>query len=440
MIRLPSALPLLLLAAALARGAGLDERAQRILGVDHPSSPAYAHAALPTWDASASGPLRPLPNGFRVLEYVVFDGNQQVQLDFVFTPRDKIEADWQFTQVSTKQQRLFNQRPNPGLHVELYINGSGNHGFAYEQDKLNGWQAKSTAVNTNRYKFGVDGPNKKMYRGSTTWNISDLSSMTDADCGTVPMSIGRYVSSDDRLAPRAKCYGVKVWRSGDLVRDYIPVADASGVAALYDRVSGQTFHSATSTPLVAGPEVVDLESVDALLPSSRNWYRAWLSAPNPPAATPGAVAVDALVLPVGISSPIRDQTNALVEALVAEPPMLRALVQRYRSGIAPTNIPVNLSHDPSQVVGSVANLWWVEGEGVWARLLVPESVASAGLRPSCEILGLRAQATDSWGTWGDFWLPWQIRGVALVERPALATPVVVAAEGRGRSPYPGVVR
>jgi hypothetical protein len=151
------------------------------------------------------------------------------------------------------------------------------------------------------------------------------------------------------------------------------------------------------------------------------------------------VAVDALVLPVGITSPIRDGTNALVEVLVAEPPMLKALVQRYRSGLAPTNVPVNLAHSPTNVVGAVADLWWVEGEGVWARLLVPESVASAGLRPSCEILGLRAQATDAWGTWGDFWLPWQIRGVALVERPALSTPVVYPSAVPA-SPYPGVVR
>ena len=179
---------------------------------------------------------------------------------------------------------------------------------------------------------------------------------------------------------------------------------------------------------------------DILLPSSRNWYRSWLLAINPPAPPVGPIVVDALVLPIGLSSPIRDQTNTLVEVLVAEPPMLKALVQRYRSGLAPTNIPVNLSHDPSQVVGSVSNLWWVEGEGVWARLLVSDTAASSHLHPSCEILGLRAQATDAWGTWADFFLPWQIRGVGLVERPALATPVVVAAEGRGRSPYPGVVR
>ena len=189
----------------------------------------------------------------------------------------------------------------------------------------------------------------------------------------------------------------------------------------------------------ADPPEIDPYEIDDLLPSSRNWYRSWLIATNPPAATPGPVVVDTLVLPIGLSSPLRDQTNALVEVLVAEPPMLKALVQRYRSGLAPTNIPVNLSHDPSQVVGSVSNLWWVEGEGVWARLLVSDTAASAHLHPSCEILGLRSQATDAWGTWGDFWLPWQIRAVSLVAKPALATPVVHPARTT-LSPYPGIVR
>ncbi len=177
---------------------------------------------------------------------------------------------------------------------------------------------------------------------------------------------------------------------------------------------------------------------DILLPSSRNWYRSWLLATNPPAPPVGSIVLDTLVLPVGIYSPIRDQPSALVEAIVAEPSMLKALVQRYRSGLAPTNIPVTVEHSPTNVVGSVSNLWWVEREGVWARLRV--SFVIYGSHASCEIYGLRAQATDAWGTWGDFFLPWQIRAVSLVAKPALATPVAVPLPAEPAAPYPGRIR
>lgn len=190
--------------------------------------------------------------------------------------------------------------------------------------------------------------------------------------------------------------------------------------------------------VAAGPPEIDLETVDPLLPSSRNWYRAWLSATNPPAPPVGSIVLDTLVLPVGIYSPIRDQPSPLVEAIVAEPSMLKALVQRYRSGLAPTNIPVTVAHSPTNVVGSVSNLWWVEGEGVWARLRVSSVIY--GSHASCEIYGLRAQATDAWGTWGDFFLPWQIRAVSLVAKPALATPVAVPLPAEPAAPYPGRIR
>lgn len=372
MIRLPPVLPILLLAAALARGAGLDERTQQILGVDRPASPAYAHSALPTWDTSASGPLRPTNS--------VPAGGESGALGDLIVTCENFEI-------------------NAYSHVGP-INGELRFTVPYETAQ--GWTG-----------YVLEGQSEPTDPG-------DVMSRDYIICD--PATGGNLVMIFN--------YGSEFLSIRDLYTDHPSVQNYFG------SYSGTISFARVS----ADPPEIDPYEIDDLLPSSRNWYRSWLIATNPPAATPGPVVVDTLVLPIGLSSPLRDQTNALVEVLVAEPPMLRALVQRYRFGLTPTNIPVNLSHDHSQVVGSVSNLWWVEGEGVWARLLVSDAAAAAHLHPSCEILSLRAQATDVWGTWGDFWLPWQIRGVGLVERPALATPIVVAAEGHGRSPYPGVIR
>ena len=373
MIRLPPALPLLLLAAAIARGAGLDGRAQRILGVDHPASTAYAYAALPTWDTSASGPLRPTNS-------VPAGGESGGLGDLVVTCEN-----FEITAYS---------------HVGPI---DGTLRFTVPYETIQGWTG-----------YALEGQ-------TAPTDIPDVMSQEFVICD--PATGGNLVMIFN--------YGSEFLSLQDLYTDHPSVQNYFG------SYSG-TFSISRVT---AGPPEIDPYEIDDLLPSSRNWYRSWLAATNPPATTQGPFVVDTLVLPIGLSSPIRDQTNALVEVLVAEPPMLRALVQRYRSGLAPTNIPVNIAHSPTNVVGSVSSLWWVEGEGVWARLHITSAAAAeTRLHASCEIYGLRAQATDAWGTWADFFLPWQIRGVGLVERPALATPVVVAAEGRGRSPYPGVVR
>lgn len=369
---------LLVLLAGLCAGrsiaAGLDERQQKILGVDRPSSPAYAHAALPTWDASASGPLRPTNS-------VPAGGGSGALGDLVVTCEN-------FTSTC----------------------------YGYTLGPLDG-----------TYRFTV--PFETADMGWTGYVLE----------GTAPPANMDDIAAIEPVICDPNTGGnlVMLWSEG--LHEQLSIKDLYTDHPSVDRYFGEYSGTISFSRVSPGPPEIDIETVDPLLPSSRNWYRSWLIATNPPAPPVGPIVVDTLVLPVGISSPIRDQPGALVEVLVAEPPMLRALVQRYRSGLAPTNIPVNLSHDPSRVVGSVANLWWVEGEGVWARLLVSDAATASRLHSSCEILGLRAQATDAWGTWGDFWLPWQIRGVGLVERPALATPVVYPSAVPA-SPYPGVVR
>ena len=48
-----------------------------------------------------------------------------------------------------------------------------------------------------------------------------------------------------------KCYGLKIWQNGKLVRDFIPCMNYNE-AALFDRVSGEIFYSSAAAPLVSG--------------------------------------------------------------------------------------------------------------------------------------------------------------------------------------------
>lgn len=411
-------LPLLVLASGLCHGQ---------------SSPAFSFSTLPEWPSAASGPIRPLPAGYRLLEYVGATGEQYIDTGLNADSTLAVELTIGFHTNSVPNRKLFGAYTSSAYY---YLTKMGGYlriyaGSAQKLYVLVG--AETFRTNFAFHTLYAD-PSSGTYRIDGT---STTVSTPSFDSGYTFWLFGRNGTSPTYVSSNILS-SAKFWRSGVLVRDYIPVADTNGVAGLWDRVSGTMAYSATATPLVAGPEVVDLDSVDPLLPSSRNWYRAWLAATNPPAPPVGSIVLDTLVLPVGVYSPIRDQPSALVEAIVAEPSMLKALVQRYRSGLAPTNIPVTVAHSSTNVVGSVSNLWWVEGEGVWARLRVSSVIY--GSHASCEIYGLRAQATDAWGTWGDFFLPWQIRAVSLVAKPALATPVAVPLPAEPAAPYPGRIR
>lgn len=56
----------------------------------------------------------------------------------------------------------------------------------------------------------------------------------------------------------AKFYGAKIWQAGELVRDIIPATDSSGVACVYDKVSGTyLYKTATNTGTLTYGEEVD---------------------------------------------------------------------------------------------------------------------------------------------------------------------------------------
>lgn len=194
----------------------------------------------------------PLPYDAAV-EYLQNSGGQIISLGLVFTPRDRIEADFQFTSVASayRQQRVFSQRPLIGLHIEMYISGSGKLSYAYEKDNLTGWIATSYNPDTNRKTYVIDGPNRTMNDGTHAWSIPDLSSMTDEQCGTSPMYIWRTA---DTISSRAQLFGVRFWKSGILAGDFIPVR-VGQTGYLYDRVSGQLFGNAGTGAFIVGPDV-----------------------------------------------------------------------------------------------------------------------------------------------------------------------------------------
>lgn len=53
----------------------------------------------------------------------------------------------------------------------------------------------------------------------------------------------------------ANIYSFKIYDNGTLIRDMIPVKDLSGVACMYDKVSGQFYYNAGTGDFIAGPDL-----------------------------------------------------------------------------------------------------------------------------------------------------------------------------------------
>lgn len=356
---------------------------------------------LPSWETSASAPLRPLPAGYRLLEYVESTGAQWIDMGSDVPMSGSVSFDLSLTSVPS----------GAGIWGQQV---TGTRILVYFRSMSVGFFEAGTAGTINFSTLPSVSVRDQQYGGSASAVVPRHLFTTTTGTGGARTT---------RVRAKLRSFSIKN-ENGILFRDYLPVKDANGVAGLWDRVSGQIFYSATATPLVAGPPVVDPEAaVPALLPHARNWYAPLLLATNPPpsSAPADAIAIDALVIPEGLYATRRSAG----EIVVAEPHILDALVQRYRTGLAPTNIPVNVLHSPTNVVGRVTRLWRVPGSGLWARIEAPRSSFSGRLFPSAEVLVLRSTATDDWGSWAEFEIPWQVKGVSLVPEPALAVPSFV---------------
>lgn len=155
-----------------------------------------------------------------------------------------------------------------------------------------------------------------------------------------------------------------------LVRDFVPAQDSNGVACFYDFVSGECFYSATSTPLVGGPEK-SVSAAVSMAPEDQRRFLAPVPTGLPSELAGGDLWYDCLAIPEGnwlVECPVEGSTDTVWRAALCPSNILQAVVWRHAVGIAPTNLPVTIEHDPSRVIGRVEGLWYESGTGVIARI------------------------------------------------------------------------
>ena len=183
------------------------------------------------------------------IEYIEATGTQSINTGVVLTPAHRIEADFEFTQVSTKQQRVFEQYDRSGhLFVALYINGAGNIGYAWSQT-AGDWKSVSKAISAARRKYVLDGPNRLLQVGATT---ATLPLVENTGPGEATVTLGSKDTSGVKPT-YGKWYSAKIYNGDVLVRDFIPVR-IGRTGYLYDRVSDALFGNAGTGAFLLGPD------------------------------------------------------------------------------------------------------------------------------------------------------------------------------------------
>lgn len=129
---------------------------------------------------------------------------------------------------------------------------------------------------------------------------------------------------------------------------------------------------------------------------------------EPPELAGGDLWLDCLAIPEGnwlCECPIAGTTNTAWRAALCPSNILRAVVWRHAVGLAPTNLPVTLEHDPSRVIGRIECLYYEAGTGVVARISVTQSgyawaVAHHSAHPSPDVRAMYATnclvSTNGW--------------------------------------------
>lgn len=217
-----------------------------------------------TWVASAADGTE----DYTELDYVEATGNQWVDTGLVgrFGMKAEIKVEW--VDVSADTTMLASRADGSTDSRINFANTSGGRiglGYGFYDDAAtydyNGrfrnylWETERIyTVETDFSKLpDTDDYQMKMTIDNRVTAYNRQTNLV-VDTGVNLVVFGNNIAGSVRGYARARCYGLKIWRDGELVRDYRPVLK-DGRAALYDAVAKTFNYSATGTDLVAGTKV-----------------------------------------------------------------------------------------------------------------------------------------------------------------------------------------
>lgn len=201
-----------------------------------------------------------IPTDYQKVEYIESTGTQYINTDVLVSTNNKIIMDLQFTDATYQQINggYYIYRPSSTSYTVRNDIGVASTGMFFMGASTTSITTDVTA-DTNRHTFMVDATTGE-------WSIDDVSgSVPPATHSDYEVTLligarrGRNVSGRI-LAPATYCeekiYNVKIYTSGNLVRDFIPCyRKIDNVLGLYDIVNDVFYTNAGSGEFTAGAEI-----------------------------------------------------------------------------------------------------------------------------------------------------------------------------------------
>lgn len=221
---------------------------------------------------------RNLPAGYTELQYIESTGTQYIDTGVTTSNDMKGEIRGKFLSVDTTSAHLLSARQGGNGYNSLVAwNNNGDGGYFTQfsasytrvvmpkDTNIHILQGVVTPTSTSTY---VDSSVDTISAENVGYNQNLYINARNID-GTSVVDISTY-----------RYYYVKIWKSGSLVRDFVPAKNASGVVGMYDTVSGTFFTNKGTGDFVAGPDAVptpdapmDIVSNNGVLKVSPNLFK-----------------------------------------------------------------------------------------------------------------------------------------------------------------------
>lgn len=199
---------------------------------------------------------RNLPAGYTALEYIESTGTQYIDTGVTTSNDIKGEIRGKFLSVDTKTSMLLAARAGAdGYNTLIAWNNNNGGGYFTQFASSLGFSRVVMPKDTNIHILqGVVTP-------TSTSTYAD-SSVDTISAENVGYNLNLYINARNIDGTSVsnistyRYYYVKIWKSGSLVRNFIPAKNSSGVVGMYDLVSGTFFTNAGTGDFVAGSAVV----------------------------------------------------------------------------------------------------------------------------------------------------------------------------------------
>lgn len=199
-----------------------------------------------------------LPEGYTEVEYVQTDGNILINTNIKPSATLRMEMDMEQTEYHQYLAKLFHsvssKKVNNGytqyqaLTLTTINNSGGISGQMMVYLSGNGYYTSiSNDVPLKRMTIGFDYNDGSIFVGDVTKKFGKPSAYPTNYIFILGDSVTSYT--------KAKLYSCKFKTGGNLIRDYVPCVNPSGVVGLYDLINNGFIRSASTTPLTAGPPV-----------------------------------------------------------------------------------------------------------------------------------------------------------------------------------------